>query len=384
MSTIRPLERADLPDVVRLYTLVMRDGADDDPELERFFASTLLDHPWADPELPSLVAADEGRIVGFIGSNVRRITFDGRPMRMVCSAHLVSHPEARSQAVGAKLMRALLDGPQDLTITDGATDDVRRMWEAFGGWAVPLGALSFVRLLRPWSLGATMLHDRHELSALRPASRGRRERARPGDRGGLGRSLPPDRSDRNGRAADPGARRGARRPSRSRRTPPNGVRRPLPHVALRRARQGRGTRHAVGGRHPARPPMGRARALATTASTAGTSATSARRDPCRVLQLVATPRGADARLRAARASVPASSGQPPSTGGSSPDSCPRSLPPAASFGRATGGLLVHARDLELALAVRAGDALLARWTANGGERCSRAATSGLRRLLDGR
>jgi hypothetical protein len=161
VTDIRALEREDLPAVARLFGLVWRsDDADVGDELERFFASTLLDNPWADPELPSLVAADGEEIVGFIGSNVRRVTFDGASRRMVCSAHLVAHPRVRGHAVGARLMKTLLAGSQDLTITDGATDEVRRMWEAFGGASVPLGALSFLRLFRPTSLGADIVFDR--------------------------------------------------------------------------------------------------------------------------------------------------------------------------------------------------------------------------------
>lgn len=172
MTKIRALERADLPSVARLFAHVWRgDAAAADPELERFFASTLLDHPWADPELPSYVATDGEEVVGFIGSNVRRVTFDGAPRRMVCSAHLVAHPRARGAAVGARLMKTLLSGPQDLTITDGATEDVRRMWEALGGHAVPLGAFSFVRVFRPASLGVGLLVDGGRLRTLRRAAR---------------------------------------------------------------------------------------------------------------------------------------------------------------------------------------------------------------------
>lgn len=161
MTDIRPLERSDVPAVARLFSLVWRGSPDAaDPELERFFASTLLDHPWADPELPSFVATDGTELVGMIGSNVRRMTFDGRPIRLVCSAHLVAHPRVRGRAVGARLLKALLAGPQELTTTDGATDEMRRLWEAVGGSAVHLGAFSFVRLFKPATLGLDLLLDR--------------------------------------------------------------------------------------------------------------------------------------------------------------------------------------------------------------------------------
>ena len=163
MIEIRPLERDDVPAAARLFALVWRGSEDaSDPELERFFMSTLFDHPWRDPELPSLVGMDGDSLVGLIGSNVRRVAFDGRPLRMVCSAHLVSHPRARGQAVGARLMKALLSGPQDVTITDGATDEVRRMWQALGGASVSLGAFSFVRLFRPVALAGDLALSRRQ------------------------------------------------------------------------------------------------------------------------------------------------------------------------------------------------------------------------------
>jgi hypothetical protein len=176
VTSIRPLERGDIPGVARLFALVWRKDADAaDDELERFFASTLLDHPWVDPELPSLVAIDGDEIVGLIGSNVRRAVFDDVPVRIVCSAHLISHPRVRGEAVGARLMKSLLGGAQDLTFTDGATDEVRRMWEAFGGSVVPLGTLAFVRLFRPASLGADVVLARRgrriAASPLRAAAR---------------------------------------------------------------------------------------------------------------------------------------------------------------------------------------------------------------------
>ena len=69
--------------------------------LVEFLQETLLASPWADPEIP-VTRRDRGsEIVGFIGSNVRRMRFDGVPIRMACSAHLLAHPTVRDQAIGA-------------------------------------------------------------------------------------------------------------------------------------------------------------------------------------------------------------------------------------------------------------------------------------------
>jgi hypothetical protein len=140
----------------------MRPQAAPLPQLHSFFEQILFDNPWADSELPSLVYEDDqGEIVGLICSNPRRMLFDGRPVRMVCSAYLLTHPGTRNRALGALLMHALLAGSQELTITDGATDTVRRMWEGLGGQTAHLGCLSFVKVLRPWQLaGGQVLRGR--------------------------------------------------------------------------------------------------------------------------------------------------------------------------------------------------------------------------------
>ena len=174
MSRIRPLERKDIPEVVGLFELVMRSGASKPlPQLAGFFERTLFDSPWADPDIPSLVYEDAGEIVGLICSNPRRMLFDGRPIRMACSAYLLTHPRVRGQAVGALLMRAFRAGPQDLTVTDGATETVRRMSETLGGQTAHLGCLSFVRVFRPSQLASDHLFGggsvRPLQAGLRPA-----------------------------------------------------------------------------------------------------------------------------------------------------------------------------------------------------------------------
>ena len=80
---IRPLQRADIPQVASRYEEVVRSGSDTPaPQLGRYSERTLLDHPWTDPEVPSLVYVDDQHgVAAFVGSHVRRMAFDGRPLR---------------------------------------------------------------------------------------------------------------------------------------------------------------------------------------------------------------------------------------------------------------------------------------------------------------
>ena len=61
-------------------------------------------------EIPSLVYEESGEILGFLGSNVRRMRFDGRGIRMACSAHQLTHPRVRNKAIGSSPYATLSRG----------------------------------------------------------------------------------------------------------------------------------------------------------------------------------------------------------------------------------------------------------------------------------
>jgi hypothetical protein len=187
-GVIRPLDRNDLGEVAALYELVARSGESTPPPgLGPHFAETLLDHPWADASIPSLVY-DDGRVTGFIGSHVRRFALDGRPLRFAYGGQLITDPAARKSAVGFFLLRAFMQGPQDVTLTDTAGEATLRMWTRLGGRAASLPSLSWFRVFRPLSFAID-----HKLTAHGP-----RRLARTAGRAGAsvdrlaGRRLAPD------------------------------------------------------------------------------------------------------------------------------------------------------------------------------------------------
>jgi hypothetical protein len=161
---IRPLERADLPRVASLYEHVARSGSRTAPAgMVAYFERFFLDHPWADPEIPSLVyEGADGTIAGFLGSSVRRFRLGDRAIRAGCSGQLVTEPSIRNEAAGAFLMRAYMDGPQDITFTDTASELVRRIWERLGGETFGIGCVGWVRVFRPWQFLAAFRARRAE------------------------------------------------------------------------------------------------------------------------------------------------------------------------------------------------------------------------------
>jgi hypothetical protein len=150
VSVIRPLKPSDLPQVANLFELVGRSGSREAPPgLVPYFERTVLGHPWADPELPSLIYEREGRVLGFIASHARRARLDGNPLRMAAGGQLVADPDARNEAAGFFLLRAFMEGAQDITFTDTAGVATQRMWKRLGGKTSLLRSISWFHLFRP-------------------------------------------------------------------------------------------------------------------------------------------------------------------------------------------------------------------------------------------
>jgi Acetyltransferase (GNAT) family len=148
MAEIRPLDRADLQAVTALLGANLPAWTAEG-QIPQFLQATLFDHPWADPELPSLVAAENGKVVGFIGAQVRRFRFEDRTLRAVCASHLTVDPDHRGGAAGALLLRRLLTGGQDFTFSDTANDEMARMCLTFGGQLDHARACDWMIVLRP-------------------------------------------------------------------------------------------------------------------------------------------------------------------------------------------------------------------------------------------
>ena len=167
MWDIRPFKRRDLPAVAALYELVMRSGRSTPaPGLVPYFERLFFDQPWADPELPGLVAVDDqDRVIAFQGSHTRRARFDGHPVRIVCVGQFVSHPDVRYRAIGRTLVRTQLAGPQELTITDTANERAQRLGVLLGSRLAQLSCVGWTRVMRP------LLAARHVLPKQRSGRR---------------------------------------------------------------------------------------------------------------------------------------------------------------------------------------------------------------------
>lgn len=172
MTGIRTLERRDLDAVASLFADVMGTGSSSTAQVAQYFGRVLLDDPWADPEIPSLVhETADGEVVGFIGASTRRVRVDGRAARVAVSSNLVVRPDQRPRGVGALLLRKLMGGPQDLTLADRSNDDSLRMWRELGGQELVHASVGWYRVLRPGRAAGALLDSREREGVLRRAAR---------------------------------------------------------------------------------------------------------------------------------------------------------------------------------------------------------------------
>jgi hypothetical protein len=170
IKPIRPFTTKDIPQVADMFQrLLLSDGPSrrDLPPaaLPDYFEQLFFHSPWHDEEIPPLVYQEsDGRITGFLGVVSRRMLLRDRPIRMAISFHFMVEPESRSSMAGIQLLRRFFSGPQDLSLTDGAGNIGRKVWEGVGGATALLYSQLWTRILQPTQHVADLLARRKILA----------------------------------------------------------------------------------------------------------------------------------------------------------------------------------------------------------------------------
>ena len=158
VSRIRPFVLGDVPRVAELHESIL--GGSRRLSMEnrrRYLGKVFLENPWYDDTLPSLVAEEgHGRIVGFLGVLPRRMSWNGRSIKVAIGSQYMVEPHYRG-LTGLLLQKAFLSGPQDLSMTDGASHESVKLWKAVGGTDSPLHSIHWTRPLRPLRDGLALL-----------------------------------------------------------------------------------------------------------------------------------------------------------------------------------------------------------------------------------
>ena len=95
---------------------------------------------------PACMSTQTGRVTGFIGVFPRALGASWQAFRAAIAGTLmVEHPE-REPLAGAKLLRSVIKGPQDISISETTNLISQRLWEPLGGKVVPLLSLDWFRI----------------------------------------------------------------------------------------------------------------------------------------------------------------------------------------------------------------------------------------------
>jgi hypothetical protein len=76
--------------------------------------------------------------------------FRGNPITVAVTTQFMVDPDYRRGPAAVQLLRSLFQGPQDMSWTDGAGEEVNGIWTALGGFTAPPYAFNWIRILRPF------------------------------------------------------------------------------------------------------------------------------------------------------------------------------------------------------------------------------------------
>ncbi|SDB07685.1 hypothetical protein [Bauldia litoralis] len=165
---VRPCTIEDIPAVARLFRATFTDRlkAGGRP-LEVLLRRELFEHPWRDPDLPSLVfAGPDGAVSGFIAVRPLRLLFDGAPVSAAVGGTLMVDKSIGNPVMGARLLRSYLNGVQDLSLSESANEISQVMWEKLGGRTEAAYSMEWLRVIKPAGLALASLTRRFRMAAL--------------------------------------------------------------------------------------------------------------------------------------------------------------------------------------------------------------------------
>jgi hypothetical protein len=161
MATIRPFEAKDATEVAGLFKAVFAQNSwPSTPGLAAYIRQMFCDHPWRDDDIPSWIASEDGEAVGFLAVMPRPMTHGKRPIRAAVGCQFLVHPKRRQSLVAVQLLRKFFQGPQDISLADGANILSARLWEPMGGAVSPAHSLSWIRVLRPTQGALSLVRSR--------------------------------------------------------------------------------------------------------------------------------------------------------------------------------------------------------------------------------
>lgn len=151
MSEVRPLSAKDIEAVAALYGRILR-GSKVPPAqaLETYFRTFYLDGPFRDADIPALVHVnDVGRVTGFVGVHTVPYIIGEQRLRAAFCGALMSEDHSADPLAGARLMKAFINGPQDISLSETANVISENIWSRLRGQTIPGYSFEWFRVFRP-------------------------------------------------------------------------------------------------------------------------------------------------------------------------------------------------------------------------------------------
>lgn len=165
-GSIRPFQHEDAAAVAMLLQFLLPGGAVG-VELAAYLQHYYLDGPFASAECPALVyVSEQGNIDGFGGRVIQPFALGDKILHAAVVGALIVRDHARAPTAGARLLKALKSGPQDLTLSETAGDAALKMWRQLNGDVLERHSLDFIRVLQPAQYALDLLASRMRIAKL--------------------------------------------------------------------------------------------------------------------------------------------------------------------------------------------------------------------------
>ncbi|WP_411035891.1 hypothetical protein [Shinella sp. BYT-45] len=151
MSSVRSFEAGDIEAVAGLFQRLLRkDGKPASGDLKAYLRALFLDGVARDAELYSRVhVRADGTVSGFLGVLPVEMEFEGRRLRAANCGTFACDDRDSDPFAGARLLRDVLSGPQDLSFSETSNDVSTEMWRTARATVLAPYSLEWLRILKP-------------------------------------------------------------------------------------------------------------------------------------------------------------------------------------------------------------------------------------------
>lgn len=149
-SEVRPLVEADLSAVADLFHRILLRGAGSAPaELASYLGKRFLHDDTGAIAVSNVYQRADGRIIGFMGAMPMPMVVNGRQTQAAVASSLMVEGHETDPLAGARLMRNFLAGPQEISLSETASDISMAMWRNLRCTVLPAYSLDWIRVIRP-------------------------------------------------------------------------------------------------------------------------------------------------------------------------------------------------------------------------------------------